>query len=146
MTDPSTYLYLTDSSSYLSLTDPSSHLSLADPSTYPYLTYPSSYLSLADPSIQLPTPPFPETTFFEDLKEIIENWSLSQRVPPDFFCNSCRQVSRKVETFLNEAILNKEIETISGGLCHIVPSDLQVKVLSDTQCSSIPRDNPAFSR
>lgn len=67
----------------------------------------------------------------QDLIGILQNRPPSRRVPPDFFCHSCREVSRKAERFLNDPSLYKEAEKISGEVCHITRSDLQVKVPSD---------------
>ncbi|CAA6658131.1 unnamed protein product [Spirodela intermedia] len=75
-----------------------------------------------------PTPDSDEMAMFlEDLIGILQNRPPSRRVPPDFFCHSCREVSRKAERFLNDPSLYKEVEKISGEVCHIIRSDLQVK-------------------
>uniref|UniRef100_A0A1D1YNI1 Pulmonary surfactant-associated protein B n=1 Tax=Anthurium amnicola TaxID=1678845 RepID=A0A1D1YNI1_9ARAE len=63
-----------------------------------------------------------------DSEKVFENKHQSQwDVPPDFFCHSCQEVSRKVEKFLTDPSLYDEVDTISTEVCHILRSDLQVK-------------------
>ncbi|MQM04724.1 hypothetical protein Taro_037527 [Colocasia esculenta] len=50
-------------------------------------------------------------------------------VPPDFFCHSCLEVSKKVERFLADPSLNDEVDTLSNEICHILHPDLQVKCM-----------------
>ncbi|MQL87769.1 hypothetical protein Taro_020314 [Colocasia esculenta] len=50
-----------------------------------------------------------------------------KEVPPDFFCHSCQEVSRKAEKFLSDPSLYDHANNLSSEVCHVMHSNLQIK-------------------
>lgn len=63
-----------------------------------------------------------------------DEWAPSlDGLPPEFLCKTCMEVSRKAENFLADPTLLERVCTISSEVCHMLPSDLQVKWLETSE-------------
>ncbi|XP_042519303.1 uncharacterized protein LOC122093119 isoform X4 [Macadamia integrifolia] len=62
-------------------------------------------------------------------------WS-SQGLSPEFICLSCLEVSRNTMKALSDPLLPEKVSTFVNDACHILPSDMRVKISDDKNCGA----------
>ncbi|XP_043690110.1 uncharacterized protein LOC122640893 isoform X3 [Telopea speciosissima] len=60
----------------------------------------------------------------------------SKGISPEFICLSCLEVSRNTVQALSDPLLPEKVSTFVNDACHILPSDMRVKVSDDKSCAA----------